>query len=259
MTALQRTTDLDLTDTAAPVPRRPVPVGEVHLVDVVRPPTVTVVIPTLNEAGNLDHVLPRIPHWVDEVIVVDGGSIDGTVELARALLPDARILHQVGRGKGSALTQGFRAATGDIVVMLDADGSTDPAEIPRFVAALRTGADFAKGTRFVAGGGSADITGLRRLGNAALVCAVNRLWGTRYSDLCYGYIAVWRDKLELLSVDCVGFEVETLLNIRAVTAGLNVAEVPSFEKARLHGVSNLSAHRDGMRVLRTIVAEWIRP
>jgi hypothetical protein len=124
---------------------------------------------------------------------------------------------------------------------------------------LRTGADFAKGTRFVAGGGSADITNFRRLGNAALVATVNLLWRTRYSDLCYGYIAVWRHKLELLSVDCVGFEVETLLNIRAVTAGLRVAEVPSFENPRLHGVSNLSAHRDGIRVLRTIVAEWVRP
>jgi glycosyltransferase involved in cell wall biosynthesis len=261
MTAVQRAPDInltdgiDLTDGVALVPS---PVTAVECANP-GPPSVSVVIPTLNEADNLGHVLPRIPGWVDEVIVVDGGSTDRTVELALALVPRARIVHQVGRGKGSALTQGCRAATGDIVVMLDADGSTDPAEIPRFVAALRTGADFAKGTRFVAGGGSADITSLRRLGNAALVGTVNLLWRTRYSDLCYGYIAVWRDKLELLSVDCVGFEVETLLNIRAVTAGLKVAEVPSFEKPRLHGVSNLSAHRDGLRVLRTIVAEWIRP
>ena len=76
--------------------------------------------------------------------------------------------------------------------MLDADGSTDPAEIPRFVAALLAGADFAKGSRFIAGGGSTDITTMRRIGNWGLAKVVNSLWGGQYSDLCYGYNAFWR-------------------------------------------------------------------
>ena len=99
--------------------------------------TVSVVIPTLNEEENLPHVLPRIPVWVNEVLLVDGHSTDGTVEVARRLRPDIRIIRQEGRGKGAALRTGFAVATGDIVVTLDADCSTDPAEIPAFVEHLR--------------------------------------------------------------------------------------------------------------------------
>jgi len=233
--------------------------AQLRLAPPTEPPTVSVVIPTLNEAHNLPHVLAALPAWIDEIVVVDGGSTDGTIEVARAHCPTAVILRQTGRGKGQALSEGFAATSCDIIVMLDADGSTDPAEIPRYVAALRTGADFAKGTRFVVGGGSVDITALRRLGNRALAGMVNVIWKTRYSDLCYGYNAFWRSCLPSLSVDCSGFEVETLLNIRAAAAGLRIVEVPSFEHSRLSGVSNLSASRDGIRILRTIVAEWVRP
>src|SRR5688500_16912424 len=84
------------------------------------------VIPARNEAPNLPHVLPKSPAWVDEVILVDGRSTDGTVAAARQLYPDIRVVDQEGRGKGAALRAGFAAASGDIVVMLDADGSTDP-------------------------------------------------------------------------------------------------------------------------------------
>jgi glycosyltransferase involved in cell wall biosynthesis len=221
---------------------------------------VSVVIPTLNEAENLPHVLARVPSGVFEVIIVDGHSTDGTPEVAASHWPGARVLSQTGKGKGNALEAGFRAARGDVVVMLDADGSTDPAEIPRFVAALLTGADFAKGTRFVTGGGSADITPVRRLGNRILAGLVNRMWNVDYSDLCYGYNAFWRSCLNQVAPnDCSGFEVETLMNIRVAKASLKVVEVPSFEATRRHGQSNLDARRDGMRVLRTIVAERIRP
>ena len=138
---------------------------------------------------------------------------------------------------------------GDVIVMLDADGSAKPEEIPRFIDALRSGADFAKGTRFAPGGGSADITTLRKSGNMALVTLVNKLFRTSYTDLCYGFNAFWVRCLPSLDVDCDGFEVETLINIRAARAGFRV-EVPSFERGRLHGVSNLNAWSDGLRVLR---------
>jgi glycosyltransferase involved in cell wall biosynthesis len=220
---------------------------------------VSVVLPAMNEAENLPHVLDRIPRDVYELILVDGGSTDDTVAVAEQLWPNLVVAHQTGKGKGQALAQGFQMATGDVIVMLDADGSTDPEEIPRYVAALITGADFAKGTRFVTGGGSDDITVLRRLGNRVLSGVVNKLWGTDYSDLCYGYNAFWRRCLPSVAPDCNGFEVETLINIKAAQAKLKVVEVPSYEHNRLHGSSNLNARRDGMRVLRTIVAERIRP
>jgi len=141
-------------------------------------------------------------------------------------------------------------------VMMDADGSTDGAEIQRFVAALREGADYAKGSRFMPGGGSEDITFLRSAGNRLLCWLVNRLYKTSYTDLCYGYNAFWRSSLPAIMPDCRGFEVETLLNVRAAKAGLHVVEVPSVERPRIHGESNLRPLRDGWRVLRTILREW---
>ena len=221
-------------------------------------PRVSVIVPTLNEAKNLPHVFAELPRDLHEVIVVDGFSTDGTPEVARALRPDVRVVNQEQRGKGDALRCGFAAASGDILVMLDADGSADPAEIPAFVAALIQGGDFAKGTRFHEDGGSSDITALRRAGNRLLSGIVNLLFGTSYSDLCYGYNAFWRHCLPAMNVDCTGFEVETLINIRIARAGLDVREVPSFERDRIHGQSNLNTFRDGGRVLRTIIRERLR-
>lgn len=189
---------------------------------------------------------------------MDGFSTDDTIEMARRLRPDVRVVHQTRPGKGNALARGFANARGDVIVTLDADGSADPTEISAFVAALLNGADYAKGSRFLPGGGSNDITISRRAGNWVLSRLVNLLFGTRYSDLCYGFNAFWKHSLRSIDVDCDGFEVETFLNIRIKEANLNVVEVPSFEWPRIHGESHLGVLRDGQRVLRTILRERMR-
>jgi glycosyltransferase involved in cell wall biosynthesis len=220
--------------------------------------TVSVVIPALNEAENLPYVLPRIPAWVHEVLLVDGYSTDGTIEVARRLRRDIRIVRQQGRGKGAALRSGFMAASGDIIVMLDADGSTDPAEIPLFVGALLAGADFVKGSRFLQGGGTADMPLHRRLGNLGFTLGVRLLFGGIYSDLCYGYNAFWRRVLPHLQLYGDGFEIETIMNVQALRAGLKVMEVPSFEAERVHGQGRLRTLPDGWRVLKAIIRERLR-
>src|SRR4051794_22230878 len=164
-------------------------------------PRVSVVIPTYNEARNLPHVFGLLPDDVHEVIVVDGNSVDDTVEVARRLRPDVVVVRQNRIGKGNAMACGFAAVTGDVVVMLDADGSADPREIERYVDALVAGADFAKGSRFTEGGGSADITKVRAWGNRWLNRIANILFGTRYTDLCYGYNAFWAYCLPALELD----------------------------------------------------------
>lgn len=219
------------------------------------PAKVSVVVPALNEAKNLRHVLPLIPTDVHEVILVDGRSTDGTADVARSVLPGVRIVAQEGRGKGDALRCGFEAASGDIVVMLDADGSADPREIPTFVDVLQGGADFAKGSRFLPGAGTSDMTWYRKLGNLVFVDLVKLLYGGRYTDLCYGYNAFWRRVLPSLALDGNGFEIETMMNVRALKADLRIVEVPSFEHQRIHGVSNLRTIPDGWRVLKTIFRE----
>ena len=230
---------------------------------------ISVVIPARNEAHNLPHVLKALPAGLHEVILVDGHSQDDTIDIARQFRPDIKIVQQTRRGKGNALACGFAQLTGDIVIMLDADGSADPNEIPAFVAALEAGAEFAKGTRFDRGGQSHDITRFRRVGNAGLNRLVNLLFGTHYTDLCYGYNAFRVSLLPVLDLPPVrpssdspagklwgdGFEIETLINVRVARAGARIAEVGSTELPRLNGVSNLRAIPDGIRVLRTILAE----
>jgi glycosyltransferase involved in cell wall biosynthesis len=232
-------------------------------------PSVSVVLPALNEAQNIPHVFAQMPLDVHEVVLVDGFSVDETVAVARQMRPDVRIVQQSRMGKGNALACGIAVATGDVIALVDADGSADPGEIPRFVEALMNGADFAKGTRFAEGGGSADITRLRSYGNYALTAFFNACYSRNYSDLCYGFNVFWRRHAAVLGLDSTspqrpngdgrlwgdGFEVETLIHVRVANAGLTVAEVPSFEHSRIHGVSNLNAFHDGRRVLRTILAE----
>ena len=230
-------------------------------------PRVSIVIPAKNEAHNLEVLMPDLPD-VFETILVDGNSADGTVDVARQIRPETKVVHQTRKGKGNALTCGFEAASGDVIVMFDADCSADPREIPRFVDTLVAGADFAKGSRFHPGGGSADITRFRSAGNRALNMIANRMLRARYTDLCYGYNAFWADILPALELPSTevstidgslawgdGFEIETVINCRIAAAGLDIVEVPSYELLRVFGDSNLNAVSDGLRVLKTIGTE----
>lgn len=221
-------------------------------------PTVTAVVPTLNEAENLRWLMPRLAA-VDEVVVVDGESVDGTAETALLLRPDTVIISQPAMGKGAALRAGFTAATSDVIISIDADGSMDPKEIDAFVALICCGFDVVKGSRYCCGGGSDDLTVIRRAGNLWLTRLANMLYRTQWTDLCYGYIALRRSVVDRLELVTDGFEIETELCVNAITAGLRVAEVPSHELNRRSGESKLSARRDGLRVLRTMMRNRTAP
>jgi glycosyltransferase involved in cell wall biosynthesis len=212
---------------------------------------ISVVIPAFNEAENLRWLLPQLAS-VHEVIVVDGESADGTSEVVRELCPEATLIQQHPRGKGAALRAGFAAAVGDVIVMIDADGSMDPLEIDSFVALIARGFDVVKGSRHSCGGGSEDLTFIRRLGNRVFVRLANLLYGSSWSDLCYGYIAIRRSAVDRLRLHSDGFEIETEICVHAVTANLAVAEVPSHELNRRSGVSKLHPLRDGWRVLKVL-------
>ena len=218
-------------------------------------PTVSLVIPARNEARNLASVLSHVPDRVGEVILVDGRSTDVTKLMAQSCRPDIRIISENAPGKGHALRAGFAAARGDIIVAMDADGSMAPSEIPNFIYFLENGFDFVKGSRFIGGGGSLDLTTVRRLGNRALLAVANTLVRTRFTDLCYGYFAFYRKYLDHLDLMSSGFEIETELTIRAVHAGLRIAEIPSMEMPRRSGRSSLRSFPDGARVLRTVLRE----
>ncbi|WP_082957644.1 glycosyltransferase family 2 protein [Mycobacterium sp. E802] len=218
-----------------------------------RASTVSLVIPVRNEARNIAWVLEQIASDVDEIILVDGDSTDATLTTARSYRPDVKVVAQEGAGKGSALRTGFLAATGDVIVMMDADGSMAPQEIRHYLHFLANGYDFVKGSRFMGGGGSLDITRFRRLGNRFLLGVFNTLYGGDLTDLCYGFCAFHRRYLEHLDLTATGFEIEAEMTVHAMQAGLRIAEVPSLEMPRRAGKSNLHAVRDGWRVLNTVV------
>jgi glycosyltransferase involved in cell wall biosynthesis len=221
-------------------------------------PSISVVIPAKNEGDNVEWVLQSMPRWIDEVILVDGNSTDGTVEMAKSRRPDLVVVEQKRPGKGAALREGFASATGDIVVMIDADGSMDPGEIDRYVKPLIDDeCDMVKGSRWLAGGGSLDITPFRRFGNRMLLALVNRLFGSKFTELCYGFMAFKRPCVEHLALTADGFEIETQIVVNAVRAGLRVEEVASMEAPRRHGRSHLRPIRDGLRVLATVVAALV--
>lgn len=220
-------------------------------------PTITALICTLREEDSLPHVLPIIPDWVDEVLLVDAHSDDGTVEVARRLRPDIRILYQPGAGKGDALKHGVENARGDIIVTLDADGATDPREMHRFIEPLLQGCHFAKGTR-LAGARPSNMPRHRWFGNRVLALATNLLYGTRYTDVCSGYNGFWKKAFLNLHLKNDGFEMEQEMNARISRNGARVTEVPHQDRGRLGGASKTSSLRQGVRNLIVIAGQYLR-
>jgi glycosyltransferase involved in cell wall biosynthesis len=220
--------------------------------------TVSAVIPALNEERNIGWVLSRLPDCVDEVLVVDGRSTDDTIGMALRARPDAQIVRESTPGKGAALRSGFARAQGDLIVMLDADGSMEPAEIVRYAAMLDEGYELVKGSRFLPAGGTTDISRLRSWGNLALLALANGLYSCAFTELCYGFMGLRRSALRRLDLTADGFEIEAEIVTKALRAGLRIAEVPSFEAERRSGASHLRTFRDGSRVLRQLVTVRLR-
>jgi len=219
-------------------------------------PKTSVIICTLNEEQNIPHVLPKVPEWVDELLLVDGHSTDKTVEVAKKLRPDIRILYQPGKGKGDAMKYGIQQAIGDIIVTLDADGTTEPEEMPKFIKPLLNGFDFAKGSRFL-NRRPMRMPWHRLFGNRVLVNETNLIFGTRYTDLCSGYNAFWKKAWERINFpDEFGYE--PLITLRARKAGLKIIEIPCSDKGRVSGSSKLPNWRQGWGAFKAILKERFR-
>ncbi|MDY6765837.1 MAG: glycosyltransferase family 2 protein, partial [Candidatus Nanohaloarchaea archaeon] len=158
-------------------------------------------------------------------------------------------------GKGSALRKGIEAAEGDIIVTMDADLSHKASEIGLLIEGVKSGYDVCIGSRFIQGGGTSDMPLHRYLGNRSFVALVNLLWGTSYSDLCYGYRSFRREPFQDIALEASGFDIEAELSIKAAKNDLRILEVPSFEKERQDGEAKLRTFIDGWHILRTILSE----
>jgi glycosyl transferase family 2 len=228
-------------------------------------PSVSVVIP-VRDAAAVPLLLRGLPP-VDEVIVVTAGPSAATVAAIRAARPDALLVHPLRPGPGAALAAGIAASSGEVVVALNGDGSTDPGDIPRYLAALRAGADVVLGSRYRPGG--RDLTGgrFRRRADLLLIWVVNALFGTRRTDPGFGCAALWRDAARRLDLPDPGAaepawgdgpEIGPLLTLRPATLGLVLAEIGGVAYPRLRRTDG--ADRATVRHwLRAIVAERRRP
>jgi glycosyltransferase involved in cell wall biosynthesis len=222
-------------------------------------PSVTVLICTLNEEKNLPHVLPKIPRWVEEILLVDGHSTDRTVEVAKEMRPEIKVLYQPGKGKGDAMKYGIQQATGDVIVTLDADGQTSPEDIPRFVEPLLNRYDFAKGSR-LAHGRPRNMPWHRWFGNSLIVKTCNFLYRTRFTDLCSGYNAFWRAKFlqanNIPEKDSWGYEPAIIA--RVLKNRMKIAEVTYCYEPRMEGSSRLPDWKQGLTAIKVLVRERFR-
>lgn len=215
-----------------------------------RHPTVTALICTLNEETNLPHVLPKIPEWIEDILIIDGHSTDKTVKVIKEFCPQARVMYQPGRGKGDAIAFGVREAKGDIIVTLDADGETPPEEISNFIEPLKNGYDMTKGSR-LNGKRPPRMPRYRWFGNKVLAITCNILYRTRFHDVCSGYNAYWKDKFLKLGLSYglkeLGCSMEQQMVVRAKKAGMKIKEVPHTSHGRISGVSAIAGVKEAVK------------
>ena len=213
------------------------------------------VVPTLNEAPTIGYILDEVKKYVDKILVIDGNSTDDTLEIVQK--KGARVIVQETKGKGAALREALQVVHGNIVIFIDADGSMQPQEIPRYLQELDNGTDVVKGSRFLAKGSTDDMSFLRFLGNMFFVKLVNFIWSAKFSDLCYGFIALNENAITKLApaLTSDNFEIETEIVIKAHKLGLTIKEVPSVELRRQYGASNLRTIRDGFSIFMTILKQ----
>ncbi len=223
--------------------------------------SVSCVVAAFNEAATVGEVVQRLLALVPgviEVVVVDDGSTDGTAEVASAA--GAQVVRLLrNQGKGAAVRAGLRAARGDVVLMMDADGQDDPAEAPRLIEALTPGVDMVIGSRFLGVFRDGAVTRLHHAGNRFLTAAFNLLYGQRITDAQAGFRAFRRNALDPDRMDSVRYEVEADINTLVALGGGRIVEVPVSRDRRRHGRSGFRSFRDGIRILIWMLRRRVRP
>lgn len=219
---------------------------------------VTLIIPTRNEEGCIGRVLKEIPRKiVNEIIIVDGHSTDNTVkEVTEQFKKDDKLVNQKGDGYGGAFIEGFKIATGDVIIMMDADGSHNPADIPFIVDKVKEGYEYVMASRYTIGGMSEDDTFIRWFGNQLFTKLTNIVHGTKVTDSLYLFTAITKEGLKKLTLESLGFEFCTEILVKARKAGLRFAEVPAIERARFNGESKVNAFWDGIKFLKAIFRNY---
>lgn len=218
----------------------------------------SLIIPALNEEGCIGKTIVEIPrNFIDEIIVIDGHSTDNTINEAKEVLgPNDRVIIQKRKGWGAALREAFELASGEIVIVMDADGSQNPKDITSLLERLDSETKFAMASRYKAGGKSEDDTLIRGFGNWLFTKLTNLIHGTGVTDVLYFFFAIHRKNIAKLNLQSAGYEICIELMVKVKQAGLQIEEVPVTERPRLQGESKVNAFWDGLRILRAILHKY---
>lgn len=219
---------------------------------------VSLLIPTRNEEGCIGQVLKEVnKKIVDEIIIIDGKSEDNTVNEAKhELRSQDKVIIQKNSGYGDAFIEGFEASKGDIIIMMDGDGSHDPKTIQNLIKKVEQGYEYVMASRYTKGGKSEDDTLLRFTGNKVFTWLTNVVHGTSVTDSLYLYTAITREGFKKLDLSSPGFEFCTEIIVKAHRAGLKFAEIPAIERPRIAGRSKVNAFWHGLKILRMILRTY---
>ena len=219
----------------------------------------TLIILTYNEIEGVSAIFNSIPfNRMDEVIVIDGGSEDGTIEFFRDR--GIKVIVQEIRGRGEAFRLAKKEAVGKYLVFFSPDGNEDPADITKLIAKLKEGSDMAIGSRFIKGGHNEEDEVLlpwRAWANRLFTLLANIIWNRSgyITDTINGFRAVTKDALERMKIDAPGFVIEYQMSIRAMRLNLRVAEIPTYESNRIGGESTAKSVSTGILFLKFLLRE----
>lgn len=219
---------------------------------------VTLLVPVINELEGMKAVMPRVrPEWVQEVLVIDGGSTDGSVEYARE--QGWRVLLQKSRGITYAYQEAVPQATGDVIIPFSPDGNSVPEAIPALLDKMREGHDMVIASRYLPGARSEDDDALTALGNRLFTGMINLLFGGGYTDSLVMFRAFRKEIVGDFPPGLPRAGLEPILAIRCAKRGLKVAEIPADEPKRISGARKMHPFLNGLDILKLIFLEWRRP
>jgi glycosyltransferase involved in cell wall biosynthesis len=215
----------------------------------------TLFVPTFNEIHGVKTIMPRIrPEWVDEIIIVDGNSTDGTPEYLEAA--GYRVIRQKQKGLAAAYWECFEACTGDVIIPFSPDNNSIPEVIPGLVAKMNEGYDMVIASRYAPGAKSEDDDVVTAFGNWMFTTIINILFRAKYTDTLVMYRAFRKDLVTRLELDQKKLPVlEALLCIRCAKRKLSVADFPANEPKRLGDIRKMQPLYNGASIVYVIIRE----